>query len=160
MSKPQPRSYVPHPRFGDQPIASAHNFSEKQIKDAHWRYAGVSFFRETAIPADISKQKYATYPRSLYVDIERECESCGSWFLFFALEQKYWFEELGFWVDADCTRCIDCRKDQQAIRSMQVKYQQLVSLRDRTAEQTQALAAIAKELLQLGYIRDSGKLDL
>ena len=102
---------------------------------------------------------YSTFPRTLYVDIEEQCQTCGRPFLFFAKEQKYWFEELGFWMDAHCTRCIDCRKRDQEVKRMQVEYEHLLSRQDRTPKETATLKSIALELFQLGYIKDKGKVD-
>ena len=102
--------YVEHPRFGSHPVASGCNFTKEQIERAHWRYGSLKYFPETAIPANIEKQSYAIFPRSVYVDIEVQCANCHRFFIFFAKEQLYWFETLGFWVDAHCTTCIDCRK--------------------------------------------------
>jgi len=153
------RSFVAHPRYGDKPIPSNQNLSVPEIKSAHWRYGSVSFFPETAIVANVEKQNYATYPRSLYVDIEEVCTVCNRPFLFFALEQKYWFEVLGFYIDAHCTRCFDCRKKDQNVKKMFFIYTALVTKDDRTEAENQQLKQVALELFQLGYIRDREKVD-
>ncbi|NRB25515.1 zinc-ribbon domain-containing protein [Shewanella sp.] len=127
---------------------------------SHWRYSGLNFFPETAIAADTTKQNYAIYPRSTYVDIEEECEVCGRPFIFFAQEQKHWFEELGFWIDAHCTRCVECRKKDQEIRLMQKRYQVLVETENRAVPESRELKKIAMELYQLGYLRDEKKLNI
>ena len=157
--KKKPKFYVYHPRYGDKPRVSGYKFSAQDIQKAHWRYSSVQYFIDTAIPADIEKQNYSIYPRSLYVDIKVQCEVCQRWFIFFAQEQKYWFEQLGFWIDAHCTRCIDCRKKDQEIRQIQVKYQELVSRDSRTLVETKQLKNIALALYQLGYIRDIDKIN-
>lgn len=153
------KRFVSHPRFGDRPIPSGHKFSRDQIEESHWRYKSTKYFIETAIPADIDKQIYSTFPRSLYVDIEEQCEICGRPFLFFAQEQKHWFEELRFWVDAHCTRCVDCRKKDQDVKRMQKTYEKLESQDDRTPEETSLLKNIALELYQLGYMKNKSKID-
>ncbi len=116
-----------HPRFGNKPIPSGFKYSRDKLDSAHWRYSTLTYFPETAIPADIEKQSFSIYPRSLYVDIEENCEVCKRPFKFFAKEQKYWFETLGFRIDAHCTRCVDCREQDHEIKAMQREYQSLVS---------------------------------
>ena len=123
------KNYVPHPRYGSQPITSGHVYSKDEIESAHWRYASLKYFPETAIPAEAEKQNYAEYSRKLYVDIEESCKGCQREFIFFALEQKYWFEELKFWVDSHCIKCINCRKRDFEIKQMQVKYVKKTNLR-------------------------------
>jgi hypothetical protein len=152
-------NYVPHPRYGSQPISSGQVYSKDEIESAHWRYASLKYFPETAIPAEQGKQNYAEYSRKLYVDIEETCKSCKREFIFFALEQKYWFEELKFWVDSHCVKCVNCRKKDFEIKQMQVKYSKLVSKIDRTADETQMVKAIGQELFALGYIKNINKLN-
>ncbi|WP_444890997.1 zinc-ribbon domain containing protein [Microbulbifer sp. DLAB2-AA] len=126
---------------------------------AHWSLDKDSIFPETAIPANIDRQNYSIFPRKFYVDIERCCIQCRRWFIFFANEQKHWFEGLGFYVDADCTKCVDCRKNDQNIKLMQKRYQILSVKKDRNAKEISELKRIALELFQLGYIKDQTKVD-
>jgi hypothetical protein len=157
--KQKNRLYVDHPRFGNKPISSGHNYSKEQIERAHWRYSRLEYFPETAIPANIDRQKYSIYPRSLYVDILEHCNVCHRPFIFFAKEQQYWFERLGFWVDAHCTRCFDCRHKDHEIKAMQRKYEALVSKSDRSESESRELKQVALELYQIGYIRDIEKIN-
>lgn len=103
---------VPHPRFGSEVQPSGWKVSRKVILGSYWRYEMVPeepLFPESAIPADISRQKYCAFPRGYYVDLLKVCRTCERPFLFYAREQKYWYEELGFYIDADCVRCAECR---------------------------------------------------
>lgn len=158
--KNKPKLYVDHPRYGSSPIPSEQKISDEDLKWAHWRYQGLKYFSETAIHANIEKQNYAIYPRRVYVDIEEHCEKCGRPFLFFAKEQKHWFEELGFWIDAHCTRCIECRKKDQEIKLLQKRYQTLVDKENRSSEESRDLKAVAMELFQLGFIKDVKKIEI
>lgn len=153
------RDYVRHPRFGNKPIVSEFSFSQEDIEQAHWSYAGKQYFPYTAIPADIEKQNYSVLPRSIYVDIEVCCEGCNRLFIFFAKEQKYWFETLNFYVDADCRRCSDCRIKVREIKSLQMKYESLQKISIRTTEEATELKQVALELYQLGYIKNVSKID-
>ena len=151
--------FVEHPRYGNQPIPSKYKYSKDDINSCHWRYSNLNYFADTAIPADISKQNYSIFPRSIYVDIEEQCEKCKRPFIFFAKEQKYWYEDLGFWIDAHCTRCIDCRKKDQELKLLQNTFQELNTKDNRTNEETKKLKQAALELFQLGFIRDKIKVD-
>lgn len=153
------RPYVNHPRYGDKPIYSGESFPLSEILRAHWQYDEESIFPETAISADVSVQNYSIYPIKIYVDIEKICRDCGRWFLFFAQEQKYWFEILKFYVDADCIKCIECRKKEQSVKNMLADYERLIKIELRTADETSKLRVIALELFQLGYIKDRRKVD-
>ncbi len=153
------KRYVMHPRYGDRPIESEFKFTKDEIERAFWLYGSVKYFENTVIPADISKQNYAVFPRKLYVDIEELCIRCGRPFLFFALEQRHWFETLGFWIDAHCTRCADCRRSDNDIKKMQRTYSSLVQKAERTAAETKELKQYALELYMRGYIKDKGKID-
>lgn len=121
------RDLVPHPRFGSTVRPSGHEVSPEAIRDSYWGYSGQTVFPESAIPANISKQNYSVLPRTYYVDILKECRDCNRRFLFFAEEQKYWYEELGFCIDADCVRCPECRKADQTSRQRFQRYSENIT---------------------------------
>ena len=151
--------YVKHPRYGANPKKSKYKFSKEEIEKAHWRYSSLKYFSETAIPANTARQQLSTYQREIYVDIEEQCEVCKRPFLFFAQEQRHWFEVLGFFIDAHCTRCIECRKEEHEVRRLHKSYQKLLEQEKRTVQDTKKLKKIATELYNLGYIKDKNKVD-
>lgn len=153
------KNYVPHPKYGVEPIKSSYSVDEAEVKNSFWRYQSQSLISGTAIPADTGRQNYTVFPRPYYVDIERQCLACDRWFLFFAQEQKYWYETLGFFIDADCTHCIECRKQDQEIKNMHQKYQELLILENRKDKETQELKKIAQELFDLGFIKNIEKVN-
>ena len=153
------KDYVNHPRYGIFPIPSGYKYRIDEIQFAHWRYGSLKIYPETAIPANIDKQNYAIYPRSIYVDIEEKCVDCKRYYIFFALEQKYWFEELNFWVDSHSIKCNECRKKDHVIKKMQNQYCYLVTKNARTPEDTMLLKSIAQELFELGYIKNINKVN-
>ena len=160
MARKNIPNYVIHPRYGSAPLVSKDEVPACTIDSAHWRYSSLQYFPETAIFADTSKQNFAIYPRKIYVDIEETCEVCGRPFIFYAQEQKHWFEDLGFWIDAHCTRCVECRKKDQGTRFMHKRYQELIVLKERTNPQNKELKQIAIKLYKLGYIRNPNKLNI
>jgi hypothetical protein len=150
--------FVDHPRYGNQPIRSNEGHSRDAVRRAFWQYGGVPheqlvIFPETAIRADLSKQRYGYSPRMLYVDIARPCRKCGRWFLFFALEQQYWFESLGFFCDSDCVHCQECRHARHDFEWKIERYGALLGQGEKSAEEWRELSELGDILWDAGYIR-------
>jgi Probable zinc-ribbon domain len=130
-------TFVAHPRYGQRPRLTGLNPELDYLTGTvfiHWHSPLGCRIENTAIVADTSKQLPATIPVTHYLDAKRQCRECGRQFLFFALEQKYWYEELGFGLNSDCVRCITCRKQQQGLALAQVRYEELFHVADRTFE--------------------------
>jgi hypothetical protein len=97
----------------------------------------------TAVEADLSRQTYSPSPVTHYYDIDRTCYDCKRKFLFFAEEQKHWYEDLGFPLDSNAVRCTDCRKLHQNIAltrkrfvEIRKRFEQMLSLSSRSIEET------------------------
>jgi hypothetical protein len=118
---------VPHPRYGDKPRASG---CDEAVAAARKQWGGETFrewvFPESAILADPSNQNYTVSPRMYYVDTKKTCRDCGRYFIFFADEQRHWYEDLGFFIDADCVRCPECRKADRTLRRRFERYSQSI----------------------------------
>jgi hypothetical protein len=106
---PVPGGLVPHPRFVPRPNLARARIPEAEIRAGFWRLRGAEIFPESAIAADVTRQNYALFPRRYYVDMLKQCWQCARPFIFFAREQQFWFETLGFNVDADAVDCTECR---------------------------------------------------
>lgn len=105
----------------------------------------------TAIIADPSKQPRNTYTRvTHYFDLDKVCIDCKRPFLFFAEEQRYWFEELGISLDAQGSRCINCRKQVRDNALLLKNYDHLLHVEPRTRAQNLALAEILLTLIEAG----------
>jgi len=109
--------YVEHPRFGKRPHHTGLNPETDFGGDIflHWHSPRECRIPNTAIASDLSRQTEATIPVTHYYDVKRQCRDCGKPFIFFAQEQKHWYEELKFPLEADCVRCSSCRKREQGI---------------------------------------------
>src|SRR5690606_36527388 len=83
-----------------------------------------------------------------YFDLERQCRDCGRSFIFFAEEQKFWYERLGFGLESDCVRCVDCRKKQQGIARQREIYESLFHAVNRTEEQSLEMAEACLTLIE------------
>ncbi len=165
--------YVAHPRYGERPrftgldpnpdaegvyLHHNTNFFTGRQRAAMMKYCGwvpeprkdQRHIPGTAVAADLSKQVPATLPVTHYFDIERRCRGCGLLFLFYALEQKHWYEELGFGLDSDCVRCVPCRKKDQEIQRLRRRYQMLVTEEVRTDAEELELARCHLSLMEDG----------
>jgi len=152
------KAYVPHPRFGNKPMNNAGVHSDEKVKQSYWQYSYEKFFRQSAIVADISKQNHSGYPRKLYVDIEKRCITCSRDFIFFAKEQQYWYEVLGFYIDLDCIKCIECRKAEHKIKEKALRYEELIKKKNRTNRELKDLKYVAYDLYEIGYLKNKSKL--
>lgn len=72
---------------------------------------------ETAEKANISNQNFSVCPRYWYVKSWIRCSKCGVEFTFEIAEQRYWYEELKFWVDSFPDGCLSCRRRLRGIKS-------------------------------------------
>jgi hypothetical protein len=156
--------FVMHPRYGQSPIESGLNpqpFAEgvhlttstKSIDEVIENYEAVmgqpcplrrfrSMQRDvarripnTAVEANTMCQARTTIPVTHYFDLEAKCRDCGRYFIFFAQEQKYWYEELQFPLDASCVLCVECRKKRQHIARKQKIYETLFHEKEKTEQQ-------------------------
>jgi hypothetical protein len=147
---PDYREFVTHPRYGQGPRITGLNPETDYAGHVflHWHSPKDSRIPNTAIPADLSRQSPATVPVTHYFDVMRQCRDCGKPFIFFAAEQQYWYEELGFGLESDCVRCIGCRKKQQGIGLKRERYEELFHVADRTAEQNLEMADCCLSLVE------------
>lgn len=171
-------SPIEHPRYGSTPVDSGTRISVDELRDAYWRYAYAAIvdhdgtlsrtsgagetefiFLRSAVAANTAKQKHGAFPRLYYADTLRKCATCGDWFIFFALEQRYWYEVLGFWIDADCVHCHGCRKSDQRLRRAQVRYaERSAAPSSLTNREFSTLLKDALFLAQSGMIKNHQKL--
>ncbi len=140
--KEEYESYVVHPRFGRGPRVTGLNpirpdrfKAGEPIVKFHWHSPPERRIPNTAIEADCSKQIFTTFPVTHYFDSKRTCRGCRQPFLFFAEEQRHWYEELGFSIEVDCDRCVPCRKKQQGIARQRRRYEELFHVEKPTGEE-------------------------
>lgn len=142
--------FVTHPRYGRRPRITGLNPETDYGGDVflHWHSPPECRISNTAIRADLSRQAPATVPVSHYFDVKRQCRDCGRPFIFFAEEQKFWYEELGFGLESDCVRCVPCRKKQQGIAQARARYEELFHIPYRTIEQNLEMAECCLGLME------------
>lgn len=160
--------YVEHPRFGRGPryTHADPNPAKEWVVLSWWTILPKESDRldrdpedgcaieGTAIPADIAAQRPMTNPFTHYFDVDRACRDCGKRFIFFADEQKYWYETLRFYVGVNCLHCIVCRKKRQHIDRARRRYQELTGLADLSPEQALELIESGVTLIDVGVAKD------
>jgi hypothetical protein len=126
-------NYVEHPRFGRSPHVTGLNpQTDLTTGKPFVRWNATDRIPNTAIEADLTLQSRATVPVRHYYDVRRQCRDCGRPFIFFAREQKHWYEELGFPLESDCVRCAFCHRRQHGIAAIRERYEDLFHVPERS----------------------------
>ena len=145
--------YVEHARFGRGPRFTGLCIDERD-DDTYIGFLGgiegVSLIQGTAIEADLEKQVPATFAVTHYLDLETVCRDCEKRFIFFAEEQKHWYEELQFDLASYAVRCQPCRHAQHEIEVLRTRYQTLLGLSEPSGEQCLELAETHLTLVERG----------
>jgi len=102
----------------------------------------------TAIVADLSRQSACTVPITHYFDVERVCLDCRRPFIFFAEEQRSWYEELARPIYSNCVRCMPCRDRKRDISLTQQRYEELFHIHHRTPGQDLAMVDCCLSLIE------------
>ncbi len=132
-------NYLEHPRYGRGPRITGLNPSDEPYNEniyLHWHSPKTSRIPNTAIEADITKQAPATIHITHYFDTKRVCRKCGAHFIFFAEEQRYWYEKLRFPLESDLIDCINCRKHEQRLKQAKQEYERLLTKDGRSEKET------------------------
>lgn len=154
-----PDGLVKHPRFGTAVRPSGFEVDVDIVRKSFWRYRSEVIFPETAIPANLQKQSYATIPCGWYVDVLKNCRSCRRKFIFYAVEQRHWYEVLKFKLDADCVRCPECRKTDQTLRRRFQRFSKAVQRTDLSDSELEILVRDAVFLWDNGLLSKREKLN-
>ncbi len=94
---------------------------------------------------------------TMYFDILKTCVDCRRHFIFYAAEQKHWYEDLGFSTAADCVRCVDCRKLRQSDERSHADYQRLLSMGRKSLEDLSSFVNAALDLHRQGKLKSFEK---
>lgn len=148
---------VRHPRFGRAIRRSGYEVEYEWVRRSI-RGDCERIFPETAIPANLLKQATSINPREWYVDILRTCSDCSRHFIFYAAEQRYWYEVLGFPVNVDCVKCPECRKSDQTLRRRLQRYSRAIGRTELSIDEFTALVRDAVFVWRNGLIKKREKL--
>lgn len=111
-----------------------------------WGARSIDF--DTARRGDQTRQNFSVCPRHWYIDADFTCEGCGSGFTWSAGEQKVWFEDYFFWVDAFPRHCRNCSADRRRLARLRREYDANVAeARDQgSAKQKARIVRVVSEL--------------
>jgi hypothetical protein len=159
-----PDNVVPHPRYGVKIKVSSYVLTAEDQRYLQNLKRG-TFWPETAIPAGRAADRYGSH--LLYVDRLCRCIECFRPFVFYAQEQRFWVDALGFHPDATATRCTECRRSVRKVKERRDRIEEhLRDLKDRPGALTRdvlsdkALLALTVDLLALADAGAIKKFDL
>ncbi|QDS88495.1 hypothetical protein EC9_26860 [Rosistilla ulvae] len=144
--------FVDHPRYGRSPRFTGLNPIDDFSRGIYlgWHSHAHERISETAIVANTDRQPDATIPVTHYFDLRRQCRDCGRNFIFFADEQRHWYETLHFYLGADCVRCIECRVAERDTKRLREIYETLLNQNARSDRDALELAETAMLLIDRG----------
>ncbi len=146
---------APHPLFGRDVVPSGLGMTREDLVAAnpHRYYPEGWVFPESAIPADLSRQSFSPVPVRFYVDTLKYCRACDRPFLFFAREQKFWYEDLGFDLGSHPVRCAECRREVRRQRFHFQRYGRLIGATEWTDDELATLVSDAVYLFEKGVLQ-------
>ena len=118
----------------------------------HFFWGALRLDYGTAIRADTGAQNCSMCPRYWYLAAHFRCERCDAEFEFSAAEQRVWYEEYGFWVDAFPKHCLACRHALRTLKAVRQEYDRSVAdtMRGGDVESKRRMAAVIDQLYELG----------
>lgn len=149
---------VVHPRYGRGPDVLRGSIKE-QVQFGLYQNEPAWLFPTTRIAADPSKQNFSVVPHQFYVDVLKRCGECDRWYVFFAKEQQYWFEELRFFTDSRSLHCPACRKLRRHHQRQVQDYSRLASLDEYTLDEVQQFLRLTIDLWNQRYLTRATQLD-
>lgn len=104
------------------------NNQEDPHETAKWHFTdALSINYNTAERANVAKQNCGVCPRHWYFDAIYKCKACGIEFTFSAKEQRFWYEDLKFYVGFEPQICLACRKMDRGMRLLKQQYDHLIA---------------------------------
>ncbi|MCA9179457.1 MAG: zinc-ribbon domain containing protein [Planctomycetales bacterium] len=148
--------FVNHPRYGRCPRFTGLNPVENLSRGIYfgWHCRAEERISDTAIVAHADRQPSPTVPVTHYFDLKRKCRECGRNFIFFAEEQRHWYETLQFYLGADCVRCIDCRVAERETKRLRAHYEAFLQQPILSDHDALELADTAMLLIERGAFGD------
>ena len=140
--------YVEHPRYGRSPRFTGLRPDEIPPGYRLTTHISNDAIGGTAVEADLKIQTSSPVPVLYYFDLKRVCVNCRRSFIFFADEQKYWYESLGFVLHSDCVRCVPCRKKQQGLAQRRHRYEELFHIDQRSEDNDLEMAECCLTLIE------------
>jgi hypothetical protein len=108
--------FLSHEQLLDAVVKGEFRDSHSKRKFIHWA-CDDCLDKGKALLADPNKQKFVDcVPYYAYFNLQRHCETCGQNFIFSSNEQRFWYEDLMFWVQSQPKDCANCRRKKRERR--------------------------------------------
>lgn len=144
------KEFVCHPRYGRSPRYTGLDVDSKSGSNARLLHHSSKHHRVpgTAIVANTNQQKPGISFITHYCDTVKCCIACHRNFIFFADEQRYWYETLKFDLGVDCFQCSECRKTTHWMERLRRRYEHLLHDNDRSDADNLELAECCITLVE------------
>jgi ssDNA-binding Zn-finger/Zn-ribbon topoisomerase 1 len=152
---------VPHPRAREMARRAhgrAARMSAAEIRAKVWQLRDGTILAETAVLANVERQRTSWCARPVYVDLLKRCKTCRRPFLFYANEQRFWYETLRFDVNIDCVNCPPCRKVAHRAKACLHRYAKAMSAPRLDAKAMKTFVDDSLYLLEQGLVRNLARL--
>jgi len=152
-----PHDLVPHPRARQMAQATHRSvpaMSVEEIRSRAWQVWRSTIVPGTAILPNEASQNYTLFPRRIYADLLKQCQACARPFLFYANEQRFWYETLRIPVDADCVMCPPCRKHAHRVKAALLRYEKALQAACLDAKAMKVFVDDVLFLFEQGIVRN------
>lgn len=99
------------------------------------------------------------FPKYFYLDEQRTCVQCGRSFVFYAKEQRFWYEVLHFNFGSTAIRCLDCRKRQRTEHSLREQIATVLKGLETRRDDPDLCLDLARATVQYREMTGEGNLD-
>jgi len=134
---------------------------EDPHETAKWHFThALSIDYDTAERANVAQQNCGVCLRHWYFDAIYRCKACGIEFTFSAKEQRFWYEELQFYVGFEPQRFLACRKRDRRLKLLKRNYDSLIAeaIASRDASKKITVIGILDELTSIPLHRPHWKI--
>lgn len=155
-----PHDLVPHPRARDMARATRRDMPSMRVDEIRaraWPLRGETIVPGTAqLPG--ASAPWSLFGRHVYADLLKTCRDCGRPFLFYASEQRFWYETLQLPQGVDCVACPPCRKLARRVKACHARYDEALHAPRLDAKDMKAFVDDALFLLEQGVLRNLARL--
>lgn len=146
-----PADLVPHPRYGAAPRRSGLSLPDDLVRACWGGWHGRRFFPATALHATATAGYWRTH--GYYVDVLKTCGTCRRPFVFFAREQRFWYETLRAHRHAEPRDCVPCRAAARARQARLRRWEHARHASRLSVREMLALVDDAAALCEDGVLR-------
>jgi len=98
-------------------------------------------------------------PKYFYLDEQRTCVECRQPFVFYAKEQRYWYEELRFNFNSTAIRCVPCSKRQRSEQGLREQIGTVLEELETRRDDAGLWLDLARATVQYREMTGDGNLD-